>query len=216
MSVIESPQAANLLSRVQNILLKPKSEWDVIDAEPATVQSLFLGYACVLAAIPAIAGAIGKFMPVCVLGICVHYNPLFIVIGAVVNYVLSLAGVYGIGMVIDALAPSFGGQKDQLKAMKVAVYSFTASWLAGIFTILPMLGLLSLVGLYSLYLLYLGLPKLMKSPQDKAMAYTAVSILCGIVVFIVVGVIASIVMGLGVAAPGAATIGAPATTVGVR
>jgi hypothetical protein len=46
------------------------------------------------------------------------------------------------------------------------------------------------LGLYSLYLLYLGLPVLMKSPREKAMAYTAVVILAAIVLFMVIGVIA--------------------------
>ncbi len=109
------------------------------------------------------------------------------------QYVLGLAGVFLLGLVIEALAPTFGGTKDRLQAMKVAVYSSTAAWVAGIFGIFPPLAILSLVGLYGLYLLYLGLPKLMKAPQEKALAYTAVSVVAYIVIFIVVGAIASAV-----------------------
>jgi hypothetical protein len=43
--------------------------------------------------------------------------------------------------------------------------------------------------LYSLYLLYLGLMRVMKSPQDKAVGYTVVVLL----VAIVVGLVASYV-----------------------
>lgn len=206
MTVAEGPKAAGLVERVQNILLRPKAEWDVIDAEPASVQSLFVGYACLLAAIPAVAGMIGGLFPVCVLGVCVHLNPIFVVVGAIVNYAVSLVGVYVIGLVIDALAPSFGGERNQLQAMKVAVYSFTASWLAGVFVIFPPLVILSILGLYSLYLLYVGLPKLMKAPQDKALGYTAVSILLGLVVFLIAGAIGAAVRNFGAAAP-AVTIG---------
>ena len=46
---------------------------------------------------------------------------------------LALVGVYVIALIIDALAPSFGGTKDSLKAFKVAAYSATAAWVAGIF-----------------------------------------------------------------------------------
>jgi hypothetical protein len=195
MSVVGGSASTGLVQRVQNILLKPKSEWEVIDGEPATVQGLFTGYAMILAAVPAIAGAIGGFIPICVLGVCVHMNPIFVIVGALVRY--TLAGVYVIGLVIDGLAPSFGGQKNPIAAQKVAVYSFTASWLAGIFAIYPPLAILGIVGLYSFYLLYLGLPRLMKAPEDKALGYTAVSIVIGIVIFIVVGAIGGIVTGIG-------------------
>ncbi len=63
----------------------------------------------------------------------------------------------------------------------------TAAWVVGIFSLIPMLGILGLLGgLYSLYLLYLGLPVLMKAPPEKALAYTAVVILCGIVLSVIV------------------------------
>ena len=41
----------SLVSRVQNMLLKPKAEWGVIDAEPATVQGIYTSYVMILAAI---------------------------------------------------------------------------------------------------------------------------------------------------------------------
>ena len=202
MSVIEGgPSTAGLVQRVQNILLKPGAEWQVIAGETATTQSLFTGYACILAAIPAIARVIGEFVPVCFFGVCVHYNPLFIVIGGIVYYILNLVAVYVIGLIIDALAPSFGGEKNPVQSMKVAVYSFTAAWLAGVFAILPALAILGIVGLYSFYLLYVGLPVLTKAPSDKSLGYTAVSIICGIVVFAVLGVISGAVTSMGAGAP---------------
>jgi hypothetical protein len=220
MSVVDGgPGTASLISRIQNILLKPKAEWEVIAGETATNQSLFMGYAAILAAIPAVAHIIGGFFPACAFGICVHLNPIFIILGGIVSYVVSLAGTFVIGLIIDALAPSFGGEKNPIAAMKVAVYSFTAAWLAGIFGIVPMLGILSIVGLYSLYLLYLGLPVLMKAPQDKALVYTIVAVICGIVVFIVAGLIGGAVTSMGAVGGGAVNIGAmggPSGTVSVN
>jgi hypothetical protein len=202
MTVAEGPRSAGLVARVQNIILHPKAEWAAIDGESTTVQGLFTGYAMVLAAIPAIAQAIGGFLPICLFGVCIHLNPISVIVGAVIYYIAELAGVYVIGLVIDALAPSFGGQKNPTAAMKVAVYSFTAYWLAGIFAIFPPLAILSLVGLYSFYLLFVGLPVLMKAPQDKALGYTAVSILIGIVVFIIIAAIEGVIRSMGSAMPG--------------
>ncbi|HUZ13764.1 MAG TPA: Yip1 family protein [Caulobacteraceae bacterium] len=206
MSVVEQPSSPNLMTRALNILVRPRAEWELIETEPATTQGVFIGYACILAAIPAIARAIGGVFGVCVYGFCIHANPAFVVVGAVAYYVVSLAGVYVIGLIIDALAPNFGGQKNQLLAMKVAVYSFTAYWLAGIFAIFPPVAILGLLGLYSFYLLYLGLPRLMKAPADKALGYTVVSIVLGIVVFVVAQAIGGAVANFG-AGPAAVNLG---------
>ena len=104
---------------------------------------------------------------------------------------MTIVGCYIISAIIDALAPTFGGRKDSTQAFKVAVYSYTPGLVAGVLQVLPMLGaLVALVaGLYGLYLLYLGLPVLMKSPQDKTLVYAAVVVVCSIVVMMVVGLV---------------------------
>jgi hypothetical protein len=49
----------SIVQRVKDILLNPKGTWPLIDAEAATVQSVYVPYVLVLAAIPVIAGFIG-------------------------------------------------------------------------------------------------------------------------------------------------------------
>src|ERR1700737_1023095 len=129
MTVAETPRSQNLFTRAINILMRPKAEWDVIAAEHATTQGLILGYAAILAAIPAIARVISGLMPHCLFTICYTPNPIFTVISGVLYDLLSLVSVFIIGLIIDALATSFGGEKNQVQAMKVAVYSWTAAWL---------------------------------------------------------------------------------------
>ena len=185
----------DLVSRVKGILLSPRSEWAAIDTEPATVGGLYTGYIIPLAAIPAIAGFIGSsVIGSSLLG---KWPMGWGLERAIIQFVLALAATYVLALIIDALAPSFGGQKSQIQALKVAAYSSTASWVAGIFTILPMLAILGLLGLYSLYLLYLGLPTLMKAPQEKAMGYTVVAVICAIVLYIVIGAVTVAVVGTG-------------------
>jgi hypothetical protein len=192
----------SLITRVQNILLKPKEEWGVIDAEPATIQGIYTSYVMILAAIPAIGMAIGLlfFMPrpsaeIAAVGQAFGVPVLTtgsIIVGAVVQYILGLASVYIMAMIIDGLAPNFGGTKDQLKAFKVAAYYPTAAWVAGILYIIPLLGLLALIAaIYALYTLYLGLPKLMRVPQDKTVSYFVVTLVIAFLVFMVVGYVAN-------------------------
>lgn len=184
----------SLVDRVKNILLKPKEEWPRIDAEPATIGSLYTSYVIPLAAIPALATFIGVF----VVGLPFFGRmPLSFALGtAVTNFVLTLIGVYLLSLLIDWLAPTFGATKNALNAFKVAAYSYTAAWVGGIFMILPALGILSLIAsLYSLYLLYLGLPVLMKVAQDKALSYTVVVVIAGIVLGIVIATLTSTISG---------------------
>lgn len=184
MTVAEGPRTESLVTRVQNILLKPSLEWDVIAAEPATIGGLYTGYACILAAIPALARVVGSL-------IGGHLFLLPVIIAAAMSYVLSLAGLFVIATIVDSLAPSFGAQKSQIQSMKLVTYASTATWVAGVFNVLPVLGgIMTLLGaIYSLYLLYLGLPKLMKNPVDKTPAYLAVVVVVSILVYAVIAVI---------------------------
>jgi Yip1 domain len=203
MSVVESPKSQGLIARVTGILSRPQAEWDVIAPEAATTQSLMFGYAAILAALPAIAQAIHGLMPHCIFGVCYTSNPVFAVSAAVAYYIITLASVFVMGLIIDALAPNFGGEKNPAQALKVAVYSWTAAWLAGVFVIIPWFGgLLGLLGLYSLYLLYLGIPKLMKAPQDKSLVYTVVVVVLAALVFIVGSAVATSIAGVGAIAGG--------------
>lgn len=123
------------------------------------------------------------------------------------SYVLSLVSVYILGMIIDALAPTFGGTKNPVKAMQVAVYSMTPMWVAGVLNIIPTLGWLAgLIGLYGFYLMYLGLPVLMKTTAEKALGYTIVVVVAAIILWAIVwslvaAVIASfVIVGVGATA----------------
>ena len=179
----------NLVERVKGILLTPRSEWDVIASETTTPSALFTGYVLPLAAIGPVAQVIGFSvlgvrMP---LGGAVYRTPIGAALtSAVVAYVLSLLGVWVMALIIDALAPTFGGTRSQIQALKTAAYSSTAIWVAGIFTLVPGLRVLYILGLYSVYLLYIGLPATMKAPADRAGPYTGVVIVAQIVLFFLV------------------------------
>lgn len=209
--------SSSLIERCKNILLKPKEEWDRIDTEPATVGGLMTGWVAPLAAIGPVAGLIGGLVfGYGGFGITIRPSIATAVTGAVVGYALALLCAWLFSKIIDALAPSFGGQRNPVQAMKVAAYSGTAAYLAGIFQIIPALGILGILGLYSLYLLYLGLPRLMKAPEDKAVGYTVVTVIVAIVLFAVVGVVTTAVTGaLAPRAISSATMGGEVSLPGV-
>jgi hypothetical protein len=195
-----------IIQRIKGICLKPKTEWEVIATETPSTSALFTGYAVPLAAIPSLAGFIGgSLVGGSIPGIGSYRVPLVAGLGmAVFTFVMALVGIFILSLITNALAPSFGGEKNSAQALKLAVYSYTPAWLAGVLHILPALGILALLaGLYGLYLLYLGLPRLMKCPPEKAVGYAAVVVVCAIVLSVIVGMVGAAIAGVGMAGAGA-------------
>jgi hypothetical protein len=176
----------NLIERVQGILLRPNQEWQTIAGEATNIPELYKTYVIILAAIGPVASIIGMSL----VGIGGFRIPLSSSLASgVVSYVLTLVGVYVLALVIDALAPTFSGEKNINQAFKVATYSYTPGWVLGVLWIIPALSPLMILGLYGLYLLYLGLPVLMKSHQEKSLGYTVAVVIAAIVIFVVIGFI---------------------------
>jgi hypothetical protein len=188
--------APSVVDRARNIITRPKTEWAVIDAEPSTVGSIYRNYVVILAAIPAVAMAIGLL----VFGISLFFvtwrPPItYVVSQAILTYIMALVQVFVLALIIEALAPTFGGQKDRVQALKVAAYSYTPAWIAGILYLVPSLGLLVLIaGIYGFYLLYLGLPVLMKTAPDKMVVYLIAIVVAAIVIGLVLGALTAAAM----------------------
>lgn len=187
----------NLVERVQAILLKPKETWPVIAQEGGDVASIYKNYLVILAAIPAVSTFIGlSVIGAGMFGMSFRVPIVTGLVHLVVGYVLSLVMVYVLALIADALAPTFGGEKNPLNAFKLIAFSMTASMVGGIFNLIPGLSMLGLLAsLYSIYLLYTGIPPLMKSPEDKSVGYTAVLIVCGIVASVIIGIATSVFTG---------------------
>ena len=130
------------------------------------------------------------------------------VAGAVMWFAMAIVEVSVLALLIDLLAPKFGGEKNRSQALKISMYSFTPALLGGALLIIPSLWLLVvLAALYGVYLLYLGLPQLMKSPPDRVAAYTVAVVACAIGVFLVVNRVAGAIVrvkGCNMAAAGQA------------
>jgi len=183
----------DIVSRAKGIILKPKEEWESIKKEEMSPAQLFTSYAVILAAIPAVASFIGRAL----IGQRIpFYGWHRVSIGsaflyAILFYVFTLASVYVLGIVINALAPTFSSTKNNSNAMKLAVYCMTPYWVAGVLYIIPLLGILViLASLYGIYVLYLGFSHpLLDTPKEKVAGYLIVSIIIMIVLMVIIGVI---------------------------
>ena len=186
----------SLVDRVKGTLLSPKEEWPKIGSETATVPSLYSGYIMILAAIGPVAMMIRS----------IFFGFFGAIVGAIVMYIVAIGCTYVMALIIDALATTFGGEKNFIQSLKLAAYASTAVWVAGILHLLGGLaGILILIAaLYSLYTFYLGIAVMKKCPQDKAIPYTLVVLVCGIVLFAVIGSLVTSTMFGGMAMTGGA------------
>jgi hypothetical protein len=178
-----------MIARIKALLLQPRDEWPRIAAQPMTPMGIMTGWVVPLAAIGPIAGMIAALTGgVTLYGIPLLNPPIsFVIASFVLNWLSAVVCVYVLALLIDALAPSFGGQKDSVAALKVAAFGSTAGFLAGVFQVNAWLMMLGILGLYSYYLIYVGLPVLMKSDKDKTLVYMIATFVISILLFAVAG-----------------------------
>jgi Yip1 domain/zinc-ribbon domain len=187
-----------LVARVKGMLLAPTTEWATISAESAPASAIYLQYVAPLAAIGVVAALIGQsIVGVGVPFLGTYRTPFVSALAfAMLSYALTFGAVFLVALLVDALAPTFGGQRDSLRALKVTAYSYTPAWVAGVLHVIPALGIVGVIaGLYGIYLLYLGLPVMMRCPKEKAIGYSAVVLICALVLSVVIGSISALAIG---------------------
>ena len=178
----------SLASRAKGVMFEPRATFKEVESEFTKPGEIWGKYVIPLALIGPVMGALSRFVFGRRLGGATLGEPVTLV-GALmwgaVAFLIALAAIFILTQIISQLAPQFGGQKNDVQALKVAAYASTPALIAGIFNIHGVFYVVTiLVSIYSLYLLYLGLPILMKVPKDRAMGYTAVVIIGAIVLFL--------------------------------
>jgi len=187
----------DIIARAKAMLVAPTTEWPVIAKEPGDPVFLFGNYVAVLALIPAIAGFIGtSIVGVSTPGGAVRVPFPAGLFNAMFGYVLAFVMVYALALIIDALAPSFAGEKNFSNALRLSVYSCTPLWLAGIFMVVPGLRFLVVLGFYGFYILWSGLPSLMKSPPGRSLVYAASAVACALVLTVALGAIQAAILSI--------------------
>lgn len=175
----------NIIDRVKNILLTPKTEWQAINGETATPQSLLMGYVLPLAVIASLGSLLKGFLFAGTLGL-----KYFIVL-AIIAFISTVLAYYITVIVVDMLAPSFASEKDMGKSAQLVAYSATPSYIGALLSFIPVLGwLLPLAAwVYGIYLMFLGIGPLKKTPEDKKVVYMVVAYLIMIAIYFILAAV---------------------------
>jgi hypothetical protein len=181
-----------ILSRTWGLFVEPQKEWQQIRDEETTTTHILVGYVAPLAAIQPICGLIGTL----IFGGVLRADFGAAIVGAAVSWLVSIALVFLVGLLINALAPTFDADQNDLAAQKAAAYSLTPFFLSGVFSLWPPLWWLSILALAAMvWLMYRGLPVLLRAPEDRALAFaasvTGASLAAGLVLLALSGCVMS-------------------------
>lgn len=188
----------NIIERAKNILLTPKTEWEVIKGESATPQSLLTSYVLPMAVISCIGPILGAI-------VFTKLGIKYALVAAVIALLSATLGYYISTYIIDSLATSFSSEKNINKSAQLVAYYSTAGAVGGLLSFIPVLGLIiSLAAMvYGIYIMYLGIGPMKNTPEDKKVAYMIVSFLVAIVLYFVLAAILGAVLfsAMGLARP---------------
>lgn len=173
-----------LTNRVGNLMLHPLSEWQAIKDESATYRDVLLRYVAVLAVIPPAAALAGRYL----LDRRLSDNAIqssfgYIAFTNLLWYCMYVLNVVIAGAVITTIITTSESRWSGLKGFKIAAYSFTPFFIAGLIAVFPKMGWIVYVSiLYSIYLLYQGILSLSSAGRTKAAGYTLASFLSAAVI----------------------------------
>lgn len=160
------------VERVKNILLFPEKTWEIIREEDLKRNAVIQQFLMYMVAVPAIA----LFIGLVIVGHYGHAASFFAgLVKAVLFYIFNILSVLVGAVIIAQVAPSFGCEKNQDAAFRLAAYSLTAYFVIGILFFIPVLKPFIILGFYSIYLLYKGLPVIMGCPEEKTVNFTIIA-----------------------------------------
>lgn len=197
----------NFVQRAINLITQPKAELARAAVEPATQAGLISGYAAIVGLLPTVGRLLGVLL---LAGSAFGSGIIYLIIMLAFLYVLVDVGVpVAMGMILAALAPNLGGQRNNIGGLKLAVYAATPIWAALfvanllIFTLTPLPWLFAIIGFgYAGYLLYLGAGPMLGIPSQQAPAFAAIGAIAWLVLHILIGYIVKAIIGAILIGPG--------------
>ena len=204
-----------LFNRVKTILLNPKEEWEVIEAENEP-HAKVLPYLLILALIPAaalffnywwqwnsmISEATQRVIDAASASDYLQrelekniaqikernpFNAIFGIIEAMTIFATIMGGAYISAAAINVFSDNFGVTKDFNRAFSLVAYSYTPLCVAGfLFAYPPLKSIAPYIGLYGAYLLYLGVKQRINPPSDKVTGYFIMTLIVALASYMII------------------------------
>lgn len=175
-----------------SLLFSPRRGWDRVAQGAGIGLGTALLYPAVLAALPAIAWFNGATRVGWRVGdeTAVRLTHASAVPIVVLFYLAMLAAIIGIGGMVHWMARTYGAASTLAKGIALAGYTATPLFVAGLVGFYPWVMFDLVVGLvaicYSVYLLYIGIPIVMRIPEERGFLFASAVIAVCLVIFIAI------------------------------
>lgn len=180
-----------MIQHTFGLLVRPSAQWRAVADLPESSFRTLMLYPCFFALLPAIAWFYGTSQ----VGWSVGENGDTIKLTAqsarqisVLFYLTMLGSVGVIGYFVHWMADTYGGDSSFTKGIVIAGLTSTPLFIAGLVGFYPLLWIDLLIGVaavsWSVYLLYLGIPIIMKIPEERGFLFSSAVVGVAMVILI--------------------------------
>jgi hypothetical protein len=195
-----------MIQHILGILTKPTAEWQSLAALPEDSLRKVALYPCLLAFLPAVAWYFGTSR----VGWTVGDEGAAIKLTAesartltILFYLAMITALGVIGYFIHWMSSTYGADSSTYKGIMIAGIASTPLYLAGLVGFYPVLWVDLLIGVaavsWAVYLLYLGIPIIMKIPEERGFLFSSAVLGVALVMLICVMVVSVILWDFGAA-----------------
>jgi len=181
-----------MFAHMFGVLFNPESEWHKMSVLPDKDVKKLLPFPIAMALLPAIAFYVGSTMTGWkVLGNDItRMTPDSAIPISVLFYAAIMGAVVFIGWMIHWMSATYDARSFVIKGVVLMGYACTPIFLAGLFAIYPVWWFDILLATaacgYAIRLVYLGVPAMMKVPEDRGFLYASAVFLVALVYMVVV------------------------------
>lgn len=166
----------SIYNRSANLLINPKSEWEIIKSENKSYKEVFRNYAIPMILLLSVSTIVGNAIYAANEKNVMYFIP-YILSSGIAIFVIGYIGVKIGVRIINEITPSFNSRKNLDLIYNLVIYSFSAY---GFFLALAILlpeafYQIRFFGFYSLYLFWVGSESLCETPSDNKVGFVFVS-----------------------------------------
>lgn len=175
---------------IWGMVYHPKQEWDSIREEQYSISYLYTHHLCWLAAIPALSMFIGTTQ----MGWSISggdYVKLSVESAlpiAIAFYFALLVGVGAMAYSVYWMEKTYGSDASLDRCMVLTTFTATPLFMSGLAALLPILWFDVFVGMgavaYTVYLLYVGVPIVMRIPEERGFLFSTSVLTVGLCVLV--------------------------------
>jgi Yip1-like protein len=169
-----------MIQHTIGLLVRPSAQWQAIaDLPPNSFRNLLL-YPCLFAILPAVAWYYGTSQVGWTVGD--HGDTIKLTVASarqisILFYMGMVGCVATIGYFIHWMSDTYGADSSLTKGIVITGLTSTPLFIAGLVGFYPLLWVDLLIGVgavsWSVYLLYLGIPIVMKIPEERGFLFSS-------------------------------------------